>query len=121
VRGGLGGSLEMESALWREMEDFGRHQAQWLPYWANGNVARVEPATCKVSIYNRGPLGAALVVSNLGDKDAAVEVALDSAALGLPNAAAARDVLSGEEIAWDGKVVRTTLKPLSFRVVRLRP
>ncbi|UCH34745.1 MAG: hypothetical protein JSV65_19885 [Armatimonadota bacterium] len=121
VRGSLGGSLEMESALWREMEDFGRRDAEWLPYWSNQDVARVQPATCKASIYNRGPLGAMLVISNLAQEEASARIALDTVALRLPERATARDVLSGEPLPWDDGALRASLGPLSFRVVHIAP
>jgi len=121
VRGSLGGSLEMESALWREMEEFGRHQAEWLPYWSNESVVKVQPSTCKVSLYNRGALGALLIVCNLGEQAAEVAVTLDAAALHLPEGLSARDVLAGERLDWDGRTLRTSLGPLSFRAVRLQP
>ena len=120
VRGNLGGSLEMESALWREMEDFGRRQAEWLPYWSNSNVVQVEPSTCKASLYNRGPLGVVLIVSNLGEAAAQAIVTLDAGALGLPQVAAL-DILTRERLDWDGKTLGVALQPLSFAAVRLVP
>ena len=27
--------LDLASRIWRLMDDFGRGQAEWLPYWSN--------------------------------------------------------------------------------------
>ena len=100
---------------------FGRHQAEWLPYWSNHSVASVQPAMCKVNLYNRGARGAMLIISNLGDEAVSAEVTLDRAALRLPERATARDVLSGETLPWEGGTLRAFLGSLSFRVVRIAP
>lgn len=119
ARGSLGGSLEMESALWQTMDEFGRRQADWLPYWSNQQVVHVEPEACKVSIYNRGPKGAVIIISNLGEAAADVRLALKSEALKLPAGTMARDILSGEQLSWDGATLRTAIPSHSFRAVRI--
>ncbi len=113
--------IELESALWHVMDEFGRKQAQWLPYWSNQDVVQVVPETSKASIYNRGALGAMLIVSNLGRKQAEVTVTLNRAGLGLPARSTARDALSGEKLPWDGAALRTRLPAFGFRVVRVTP
>jgi hypothetical protein len=40
VRGNLGGSLELESKLWHAMDDFGRDQAKFIPYWESSGCVR---------------------------------------------------------------------------------
>jgi len=120
VRGYLGGPLEAESALWRAMDEFGRRQAEWLPYWSNREFLQADPSTVKVSVYNRGPLGAVLVVSNLGPLQAAAQVSLNVEKLRLPGCSQALDLLSGDRLDWDGAALRLPLGPFSFRVVRIR-
>jgi len=121
-------SLELESALWHAMDEFGRKQAEWLPYWSNQCMVQVTPETYKASLYNRGPLGAMLIVSNLGRAEVEpagggleATVTLNRAGLGLPEHSAARDALSGEQLPWDGSTLRCSLPSLSFRVVRVAP
>jgi hypothetical protein len=115
----LEGSLQTEAALWRAMDDIGRHEAEWLPYWSNQDVARVTPEECRASIYNRGPLGALVILSNLDDEPAQARLTLDAAALELPASSEARDVLSGERLEWDGTSLRTSLEAWSFRAIRI--
>lgn len=121
VRGSLGGSLELESKLWHAMDDFGRREASWQPYWANEHLVTCEPAEVKVSLYVRHGRGCIAVVSNLGRRHCRADVRLRTAAMGLPSPTAATDVLSAETIpVRDGRVT-LELDPLAFRVLWLRP
>jgi len=119
VRGSLGGSLELESKLWGLMDDFGRRQAEWRPYWGNQDLVSVRPQEVKVSLYVRGDRGCLAVISNLGPRPSSVSVRFDLGALGLPAGVTAADALSGEPLLLERGRLSLEMDPLSFRVVRL--
>jgi len=122
VRGSLGGSLEAESKLWHAMDDFGRHEATWLPYWDNGRYVTLGPdASIKSSLYWRPGKGVVAVVSNLGPKASNAEVRLNTAALKLVGDLQATDILSDDpvDISRDGRM-SFPLPSFGFRVVWVR-
>jgi hypothetical protein len=119
VRGQGWENLELESKLWRVMDDFGRRQADWRPYWANQDVVQATPPEVRVSLYNRGRRGALVVVSNLGSSEAHASVRLSREALGLPAKAGAEDGLTGRRVSWDGARLRLPVGPLSFRLIHI--
>jgi hypothetical protein len=116
---GSGPGLEEESALWKAMDAFGRREASFLPYWSNGDVARVSPDRCHVSLYSRPGTGALCVVSNLGSATADVKVSLDLARLKLPRDVPAWDALSHRAVELSGGAFTVPLKPFDYAVVRL--
>ena len=123
VRGSLGGSLELESKLWKGMEAFGRDGATWLPYWDNADYVALGPDdSIKASIYSRAEAGAVVVVSNLGaeTKQAAVRLKLDG--LVLPEKLTATDMVTGDAvpISSEGQMA-FPLKPFGFRVIWVKP
>ncbi|MBM3498231.1 MAG: hypothetical protein FJX74_06125, partial [Armatimonadetes bacterium] len=123
VRGGLGGSLELESRLWHVMEDFGRSRARFIPYWEDSGCFRTSAPTVKVSGYARGAKGVMLVVSNLGKDPIDARIELDRRALGLPAQAglAAADAIAETPMPIEGEAVSVRLESLDFRVVRVTP
>lgn len=122
VRGSLGGTLEMESKLWRAMDSFGRHQATWLPYWRNRDVVTTDSNDTKVSLYSRDGAGLVAIVSNLGKEPREVQARLNLEALRLTGALTAFDIINEHESAvpQDGVIVQT-LGPLEFRAFWIRP
>jgi hypothetical protein len=104
----------------RMLDDFGRREAEWLPYWRNADSVAVSPRTCYASLYRHPKNGVLAVVSNLGGEDANVEVALDARKLGLPPSPAAADALTQEKISVEGNRVRLSLGSLAWKAVRLR-
>ncbi len=119
VRASLDRPLELEARLWDEMERFGRREATWLPYWSQECVT-AQPQSVKVSVYSRGSAGAVLVVSNLGAEAADVAASIDLAALELPAALTARDMLTDERIAISaGNRLAFPLGSFGFRVIHL--
>ena len=123
VRGSLGGSLELESKLWHAMDDFGREQAKFIPYWEAAGCFRTNADAVKASGYSRGAKGVMLVVSNLGKDAADARVQLDRKALGLPADArlTATDVVEDTEVPLDGDALSFPLESLDFKVVRVTP
>jgi len=123
VRGSLGGSLEMESKLWQGMEAFGRHEARWLPYWANAEYVTLGPDdTIKASLYSQGAKGVVAVVSNLGKVEQTAWVQLNKQRLSLSAQLRATDMITGEAvpIAADGGL-SFRLPSFGFRVVWVKP
>ncbi len=123
VRGSLGGSLEMESKLWKGMDAFGRRGAVWLPYWDNADYVKVGPdAAIKASVYSRAEAGAVVVVSNLGSEKKTATVQLKRDGLMLLGRLQATDMLTDQpvEIGDQGEM-RFDLKPFAFRVVWVKP
>ncbi len=118
VRGGLGGALEMESKLWKAMETFGRHEAQWHPYWDDQKFVQTDGNDTKVSLYTRGKQGVVAVVSNLGQERRTVHATLQLDALGLSGTLEGKDVVNecAVPISGDGGI-SFDLNALDFRVV----
>ena len=123
VRGSLGGSLELESMLWKAMDEFGRKQAKFMPYWEEAGFAKVSDPAIKVSAYSRGAKGAMLVISNLGKDPVDAKVELERARLGLPagRKLTATDVVSRADVPVDGDALSFRLDSLDFRAIRLTP
>jgi len=114
------GSAERESKLWRAMDEFGRKQARFLPYWNNAGVVKTSAPEIKVSIWTRGAEGSMLVVSNLGKEERAVVVDLDLERLGLKPGARAIDALTGQPVSLKDGKLELTLGSLDWRMVRVR-
>lgn len=123
VRGGLGGPLELESKLWHAMEDFGRDQATFIPYWDRARAVRTNNRAVKVTAYSRGRRGVMLVISNLGRDEVEARVELDRGKLGLPEETplGADDVLEQTTLALDHDAVSFPLGSLDFKVLRIVP
>ena len=121
VRGGMGRNIEMEAGLWQAMEDFGRHQADWLPYWDNAEYVTTNSANLKVSIYSRGSVGAMVVMSNLGHRKRTMKARFNLTKLGLREPIACEDILSEEQFSLHNRELSFDMEPLTFRIIRLRP
>ncbi|MBI2301394.1 MAG: hypothetical protein HYU66_21015, partial [Armatimonadetes bacterium] len=73
--------LVLASSLWRLMDEFGRKQAEWLPYWSNGAYVRAEPAGVYVSLYRHPRHGVLAVIDNYSSRPATATVTLQTASL----------------------------------------
>ena len=96
----IGPALELSSDLWRLSDEFGRKQAEWFPYWRNGEYVTIEPEGTYASLYRHPQNGVLAVLSNLGREEAAVTVELNLASLGLAGDVLARDALTGEPVRF---------------------
>jgi hypothetical protein len=121
VRGSLGSGLELESKLWQVMDDFGRREADFIPYWSDRPAATSDVAAARITAYARGRRGSVLVVSNLGPEPVEATVTLDRERLGLPRGAklTAVDALSGSSLPIAGDGVLVSLSSLDFALVRV--
>jgi hypothetical protein len=117
---GLGPHLELASQLWRVQEEFGRKEAEWLPYWRNGDYVTVTPEGARASLYRHPTNGVLLVVSNLSPETALVSVRLNRERLGLPLDCGARDALTGEAVALLEGCLTASLASLEWRWVWVR-
>jgi hypothetical protein len=114
---GLTPDFALESAVWKAMEDFGRKEATWHPYFSNADLVQVTPADCHVSLYRHPRNGVLLVVSNLGQVRADVTVKLQTEKLGLSGALTAKDALTGAAVAVEGGVLSSMLDPVGWQMV----
>lgn len=113
-------NLEEESVLWRLMDDFGRQQATWLPYWKNRSYVRTSTSDLKVSLYNRPGKGLVAVVSNLGRTEVRGTVTFDLGRLQQPAGLQARDAMTTQALALRDGALEVKLGPLDYLVVRLK-
>ncbi len=113
--------LELISKIWKAAEQFGRHQARWLPYWQNAEYVKVNDDDVKCSIYWREGKGALVVVSNLGREPVDARVWLKWRKLALPARCHAYDVVDQVTTTCDRGRLRFTLQPLAFKLIWLRP
>jgi len=115
----MGENLRLASSLSRILDDFGRKDAEWLPYWRNDRYVSAAPADFVISLYRHPKHGVLAQVFNAGPHEIAGEVTLNFEALGLTGTPAARDAFSGEAIAINGGRLRFTLPSLGWRLVRV--
>ncbi len=101
------------------MSRFGVSEAEWYPYWRNGELIQVEPESVKVSGYRRTDKGRVrwlLVVSNLSAKESVTaKVTLTEKAL--LKLREATDALTGERLPTTGNTVTISLPPMRMRLV----
>jgi hypothetical protein len=64
--------LDLCSKIWRVMDEFGRRDAEWFPYWRNADKVAVKAPGAHVSLYRHPRRGLLAVVANLGDRAATV-------------------------------------------------
>jgi hypothetical protein len=80
---GLGDKLTEISTIWKAQDEFGVEQAEFLPYWSNGDRVSAGPEGVYASAYRRDKAGLLLVVSNLGKTETTATVTLRTDRLGV--------------------------------------
>jgi hypothetical protein len=75
--------VEYNRDIWAVMDEFGRKQADWIPYWRNGNYVNVSPKEVCVSLYRHSKNGVLAVISNLSNKPATVKLACNLRSLNM--------------------------------------
>ena len=109
--------LELASRVWRIMDDFGRGEAEFVPYWSNAEYVRADSAGIHVSLYRHPAKGVLAVVSNLGRQRTAFALILSWESLGLdPAAISIVDGLQRSPARLDGD-----LDPFGWRLLWIRP
>jgi hypothetical protein len=124
-----GADLRLMAGIWRAMDEFGRTEAAWLPYWRNREVALARPAGVYASLYQRQGHGVLAVLSNLGRHAADARLTLDAGLLGLPAdgappGLAAADAICGELLPLERRgsrvhVTAASLPPFGWRLIRV--
>ena len=109
--------VEEESALWKVMSQFGRKEAEWLPYWKNSEYVTVHPDDAYVSLYRHPRNRVLAVVSNLGRKATTVTVQLNPARLGLVGPLTACDAVTGTKVPIANEAIELSLPSLGWRVI----
>ena len=114
--------LPYAAALWRLMDQFGRKEATWYPYWskAGAKLVTVTPAGVYASLYQNPKTGVLLVVDNLGREEAEATVKLNLTALKLPKTATAKDGLTDQALELKTGALTLRLPALGWRVVWVR-
>ena len=112
--------LDVEAGLWDLRERFGVKQAQWLPYWSNGQYVSISPEGCYVSLCRHPRNGVLAYVSNLSRDEAPVRMRLNAEGLGLEVPLAAKDGLSGEELSVEGVELTLSLPSQGWRTIWVR-
>jgi len=115
-------NMAIAGRLWRVMDEFGRKESRWLPYWENGSFVTTSPKGVHASVYSRGAQGAMIVVSNLGRKQVAATVQLQLRALSLAQTRLeAVDAMKDETIPLLGNRLELSLGPMGWRTIRVLP
>lgn len=120
VRPGLYEFLVQAAPIWKLMDDFGRKEAEYMPYWKNAEYLTVKPAKCYASLYRHSKNGVLLIVSNLSAGDADIELNLSLDKLGLAGALAATDGLTGKPVTLNAGKIQTKLPSLGWQTVWIR-
>jgi len=119
--GGVGPTLEKMAAIWKVMARFGVSDAEWHPYWNNGDLVQAHPESVKVSLYRRNQEGKTrllLVVSNLSAQEpVTAQVSLTQGAI--RSLKGATDALTGEQLAISGTSLTVRLEPIRMRLVEV--
>ena len=107
---------------WGRRHDFGRTQAEWLPYWRNAEYVKTSAKAVKVSLYQHPDNGVLAVVSNLSSAKVSADVRFELARLGLSGKlSSVSDAMTGGTLrATKGKIT-CRLGALDWKLVRLEP
>ena len=117
ARPGTVPDLEEIARVWRVFDEFGRKEAQFLPYWSNSRFVTVEPAGCYVSLYNHPTHGVLAVVSNPSGQEQTVRARFNAGALSV--GMVARDAITAETIPVRDQAVEIRLASLDWRLLWL--
>ena len=117
--------------VYRVIDRYGFVDAEFIPYWRNGDVIRGQTETVKATIYRKQGGGALIVVCNLAERPQRITLDVDWAGLKSPGPLEVVDALPAgwdELIDWDipldGNTMTLELAPISrgycFRLIRVR-
>ena len=109
--------LDLASRIWRLMDDFGRSQAEWLPYWQNAEYIRADSPGIYVSLHRHPANGVLAVVSNLNRERTTFALTVNWELLGMDHATVSIvDGLERSPARLHGAV-----DPFGWRLLWLRP
>jgi hypothetical protein len=112
----MGEELELASRVWKVFDEFGRKEAEWVPYWQNAGYVAVRPEQFVASLYRHPKNGVLIEVFNTGQEQTSGSVRLDLKTLGLGGALSVKDALTGEPVAASGASVPVPLGSLEWRL-----
>lgn len=123
-----GGDMETLAWLWKLSDEFGRKEAEWLPYWKNSDYVTVTPQGTDdkpagyVSLYRHPKNGVLAVISNLGPELRKIRVHFNMEKLGLKSGVLGLFV--GLRTTVPARIVSGTveveLKSLGWRILQLK-
>jgi hypothetical protein len=115
--------MKWASRLWKLSDEFGRKEAEWLPYWRNSEYVTVSPEGAYVSLYRHPENGVLAVISNLSEEKETVKVQLNMERLDLDrNPNVAEVVLpAGEPLPIVEGKIRLILPSLSWKLIWVKP
>ncbi len=108
-------------ALWRQLrDDFDLGSAEFVGFWRTAEYLRQSPAELRISFHLHSGRDALFVVANFGEKEAAAELRLDLAKLGLAGKSLwAFDAWTDEEYPLRDGVVGLRIPSYEYRLVRV--
>jgi hypothetical protein len=108
------------SPIWKALGEFGVSQADWHPYWDNGNLVKADTGDVKISFYRRVADNSArllLVVTNFSREQIETSVTLSEQAIGSIHDTT--DALTRKELEHSPHMVRIPLAGSEWRLVRV--
>ena len=110
--------VNLASRIWKAMDEFGRNEAEWVPYWRNADFVKTSPTGVQVSLYIHQRNGILAVVSNLTAESAVANLRFGPSWPARPQSeAVARDALTQELLRMRDGVVQFRLRSLEWRLV----
>ena len=114
-------NLSLASAVWKAMDDFCRKEAEWLPYWRNGEYVKASPEGIYVTLYRHARNGVLAVVSNLSGKGLSCEVRISLSRLRLkPEDTTAYDAMTEELVKMKDGRIKCSLASFDWRLIRIK-
>jgi hypothetical protein len=114
---GFGQGLEEEAGIWKIMDQFGRKQAQFCPYFNNSSLVKVPTKGAYTSLYVQPGKQVMCVVSNLGAKTADVSVNLNLNKMKLTNSITAVNAVTGEKLTIKNGSFNVNLPSFDYALV----
>jgi hypothetical protein len=112
--------VKLESALWRLFDEFGRKDAEWIPYWRSAEYVTLAPKGVYASLYKHPKNGVLAVISNLSKDTATIHVQFHPEKLGLQPNPNVLDALSRGPLYSENGLVDLSLAHLGWQIVWLK-
>ncbi len=117
---GFGQGLEEEAGLWKIMDQFGRKQSQFHPYFNNSSLVKVPTKGAYASVYVQLGKQVMCVVSNLGAKTADVRVNLSLKKMKLKNGITAKNAITGERLPIKDGSFSVNLSSFDYALILIK-
>lgn len=112
--------LDFASTIWKVMDQFGRKEAKWLPYWRNKEYVKTSSKETYASLYLHPQNGVLTVLSNLSTKPTKVTLSYHLGRLGLSGKnIIVTDGLTGNHHAMTNNHLQLSLPPITFKLLWL--